>query len=76
MTNSGASAATPTIWQGACRAPRTPRKHGTPAQFSAAVWAAHAQLFITTAEAVESIRKYEREWCDARRLSAPGGGGE
>jgi hypothetical protein len=36
--------------------------HGTPAEFEAAVWAAHAQLFVTTEEAEAAIAKYRDEW--------------
>ncbi|MET3929563.1 hypothetical protein ABIE51_001450 [Lysobacter sp. OAE881] len=37
-------------------------KHGTPAQFESAVWAAWAQLFIETDEAHAAIEKYNAEW--------------
>lgn len=46
------------------------QRHGTPAQFASAVWAAWAQLFVTTAEAYKAIKDYEREWCDAEPGSA------
>lgn len=37
-------------------------KHGTPDQFEAAVWRAHADGFVTTAEADEAIRKYKSDY--------------
>jgi hypothetical protein len=37
-------------------------KTGTPDSFAQAVWAAHAQLFCTTAEALTAIAKYRQEW--------------
>jgi len=40
-------------------------KHGTPEEFEIAVWAAWADLFITTAEALEGIKKYKLEWDEA-----------
>lgn len=42
------------------------KAHGTPQQFEAAVWAAWAQLFVTTEEAVEGIEKYKAEWLAAK----------
>ena len=40
-------------------------KHGTPKEFERAVWAAWAQLFVTTAEAEKAIVKYRDEWLAA-----------
>jgi hypothetical protein len=37
-------------------------KHGTPEMFEEAIWKAHAQLFVTTDEAVTAINKYRQEW--------------
>lgn len=39
------------------------RAHGTPQEFSKAVWAAIGE--ISVAEAMEAIRKYQREWDEA-----------
>jgi hypothetical protein len=40
-------------------------RHGTLEEFERAVWAAHAQLFVTTDEAVAGIAKYRAEWIAA-----------
>jgi hypothetical protein len=37
-------------------------KHGTPVQFEAACWRAYGDLFITTAEVLMAVAKYQREW--------------
>ena len=47
-------------------------KHGTPAEFSKAVWQACNDLWITPDEAVAGIRKYESEWYEAGRQEALG----
>jgi hypothetical protein len=38
------------------------KKHGTPAEFEKALWAAWADLFITMEEAMEARAKYNDEW--------------
>ena len=45
------------------------RKHGTPAEFAKAVWAALGEISVT--EAVAAIEKYEREWFEAGRSNGP-----
>lgn len=40
-------------------------RHGTPAQFSAAVWRASADGYCTDDEAAKAIRRYERDYMDA-----------
>lgn len=37
-------------------------RHGTPLEFSDAIWQACNDLFITTDEAVRAIRDYRDEW--------------
>ena len=32
--------------------------HGTPDEFESAVWLSHADLFVTTDEALKAIREY------------------
>jgi hypothetical protein len=39
--------------------------HGTPDQFERAVWAAWAQLFLTTSEAERAISDYYQRWVKA-----------
>lgn len=38
------------------------KKHGTPLDFSIAVWRAWEDFFITMEEAKEAISKYRDEW--------------
>jgi hypothetical protein len=42
------------------------KKHGTPAEFAKAVWAAHADMTITVHEALCAIADYERKWTAAQ----------
>jgi len=41
------------------------KNHGTPAEFSAAVWRAQGDGFVTAEEAARGIREYENEWSNA-----------
>ena len=43
-------------------------KHGNPEVFEKAVWAAHAQCFCMTDEALTAIAKYRQEWAVAGDL--------
>lgn len=42
------------------------KKHGTPKEFEDAIWRACNDLFITDSEAIDAIKKYEKEWESAK----------
>lgn len=44
------------------------KKHGTPAEFAAAVYSA-VPAFLSMDEAAEAVRKYNQEWNDASDYS-------
>jgi len=45
--------------------------HGTPDELEAAVWRAHADLWVTYDEALAAIGKYRDDWREASRAKEP-----
>lgn len=41
------------------------KKHGTPSEFSQAVWKAYDHMVITMTEALAGIQKYNVDWAKA-----------